>query len=60
MEYLMNISPGNNKRLRKAYIDWEPALNNTKPPNTATATDNGSPQDNRRGLGAFLEDMKTH
>ena len=36
------------------------ALNNTKPPNTATATDNGSPQDNRRGLGAFLEDMKTH
>jgi hypothetical protein len=36
------------------------ALNNTKPPNTATATDEGSPQDNRRGLGAFLEDMKTH
>jgi len=36
------------------------ALNNTKPPNTATATDEGSPQDNRRGLGAFLEDMKHH
>jgi hypothetical protein len=36
------------------------ALNNTKPPNTATATDEGSPQNNRRGLGAFLEDMKTH
>jgi hypothetical protein len=36
------------------------ALNNTTPPNTATATDLGSPQDNRRGLGAFLEDMKTH
>jgi hypothetical protein len=36
------------------------ALNNTKPPNTATATDEGSPHDNRRGLGAFLEDMKTH
>jgi hypothetical protein len=33
-------------------------LNNTKPPNTATATDEGSPHDNRRGLGAFLEDMK--
>jgi hypothetical protein len=34
------------------------ALNNTTPPNTKTATDEGSPQDNRRGLGAFLEDMK--
>ena len=31
MEYLMNISPGNGKRLSKAYIDREPALNNTKP-----------------------------
>ena len=36
------------------------ALNNTKPPNTKTATDEGSPQDNRRGLAAFLEDNKTH
>ena len=27
----MNISPGNDKRLSKAYIDREPALNNTKP-----------------------------
>lgn len=27
----MNISPGNGKRLSKAYIDREPALNNTKP-----------------------------
>jgi hypothetical protein len=36
------------------------ALNNTKPPNTATTTDEGSPQNNRRGLGAFLEDMKSH
>jgi hypothetical protein len=34
------------------------ALNNTKPPNTATASDEGSPQDTRRGLGAFLEDMR--
>ena len=34
------------------------ALNNTKPPNTKTATDEVSPQDNRRGLGAFLADMK--
>lgn len=27
----MNISPGNDKRLRKAYIDREPALDSTKP-----------------------------
>ena len=31
MEYLMSILPGNDKRLSKAYIDREPALDTTRP-----------------------------
>jgi hypothetical protein len=31
MTNLMNISSGNDKRLRKAYVDWEPAPDSTRP-----------------------------
>ena len=49
------ISKGAQTEIQKKLDE---ALNNTKPPNTATATDVGAPTDQRRGLGAFLEDMR--